>query len=117
MTGRLVSHAVTKYVTLNSEVAITNDLRSVFFWVGQMSSSPISGFISQMASSFTRGTCPPALLRLAGKLTGKSQQLERLLGSLRVDDGKIRRELNWVPPYSLRQGLQATGGRYRSTHP
>ena len=57
--------------------------------------------------------CPPALLRWAGKLTGKSQQLERLLGSLRVDGDKIRRELNWVPPYSLQQGLQATAGWYR----
>ena len=52
--------------------------------------------------------CPPALLQLAGKLAGKSQQLERLLGSLQVDGDKIRRDLNWAPPYSLKQGLQAT---------
>jgi nucleoside-diphosphate-sugar epimerase len=52
--------------------------------------------------------CPPALLRLAGKLTGKSHQLERLLGSLQIDDAKVRRELNWHPPFSLDQGLQAT---------
>ena len=57
--------------------------------------------------------CPPALLRLVGKLTGKSQQLERLLGSLQVDGDKIRRDLNWMPPYSLRQGLQATAEWYR----
>ena len=57
--------------------------------------------------------CPPALLRLAGKLTGKSQQLERLLGSLRVDGDKMRADLNWVPPYALRQGLQATAEWYR----
>lgn len=58
--------------------------------------------------------CPPALLRLAGKLTGKSQQLERLLGSLQVDGDKIRRDLNWVPPFSLQQGLQATAEWYRT---
>jgi nucleoside-diphosphate-sugar epimerase len=52
--------------------------------------------------------CPAALLRVAGRLLGKSEQLERLLDSLRVDSRKIRRELNWVPPYSLQQGLQAT---------
>lgn len=52
--------------------------------------------------------CPPILLRLGGSLFGKSEQVERLLGSLRVDSGKIRRELGWVPPYSLLQGLQAT---------
>ena len=58
--------------------------------------------------------CPATLLRLAGKLVGKSQQLERLLGSLQVDSGKIRRELNWQPPYSLQQGLQATAEWYRT---
>ncbi|MBI4938463.1 MAG: SDR family oxidoreductase [Nitrosomonadales bacterium] len=50
--------------------------------------------------------CPPALLRLAGKLTGKSQQLERLLGSLQIDSDKICRELGWRPPYTLADGLR-----------
>jgi len=58
--------------------------------------------------------CPAALLQLAGKLAGKSQQVERLLGSLQVDGDKIRRDLNWVPPYSLQQGLQATAEWYRT---
>jgi UDP-N-acetyl-alpha-D-quinovosamine dehydrogenase len=58
--------------------------------------------------------CPPALLKLAGKLTGKSTQIERLLGSLRVNSEKICRELNWKPPYSMRQGLQATADWYRA---
>lgn len=57
--------------------------------------------------------CPPALLKLAGRLTGKAGQVERLLGSLRVDSGKIRRELNWIPPYTLEQGLSATADWYR----
>ena len=57
---------------------------------------------------------PPALLQLAGKLTGKSSQVERLLGSLRVDDAKIRRELDWHPPYSMQQGLQATADWFRA---
>ncbi len=47
--------------------------------------------------------CPAVLLRLAGKLAGKSQQLERLLGSLQVNEDKIRRDLDWVFPYSLNQ--------------
>ena len=58
--------------------------------------------------------CSPALLQLAGKLAGKSQQLERLLGSLRVDGDKMRTDLNWTPPYPLRQGLQATADWYRT---
>jgi nucleoside-diphosphate-sugar epimerase len=52
--------------------------------------------------------CPPNLLRCMGSLIGKSAQVERLLGSLQVDSGKIRRELNWQPPYTLQLGLQAT---------
>lgn len=58
--------------------------------------------------------CPPSWLRLAGKLAGKTQQLERLLGSLQVDGDKIRHDLNWVPPYSLQQGLQATAEWYQN---
>lgn len=61
--------------------------------------------------------CQPSLLRLAGKLSGKSEQIERLLGSLQVDSDKIRRDLNWQPPYSLQQGLQATADWYRNTRP
>lgn len=57
---------------------------------------------------------PPALLKVSGKLIGKSAQVERLLGSLQVDSGNIRRELNWQPPYSMQQGLQATVDCYRT---
>jgi len=61
--------------------------------------------------------CPLALLKLAGRLTGKSEQVERLLGSLQVDNGKIHCELNWKPPYTLQQGLQETAEWYRNAHP
>lgn len=56
-------------------------------------------------------SCPPVLLKLAGRLTGRADKIERLLGSLRVDSGKIRRELGWAPPYTVQQGLQATADR------
>lgn len=59
---------------------------------------------------------PPAWLKLVGLLTGKAAQVERLLGSLQVDSGKIRRELGWTPPYTLQQGLQATAEWYRNAH-
>jgi len=59
--------------------------------------------------------CPLALLKVAGGVTGKADQVERLLGSLRVDSGKIRRELGWTPPYTLQQGLRATAEWYRDS--
>lgn len=52
--------------------------------------------------------CPTALLKLAGRLTGKSDQIERLTGSLQVDSSKIRSELDWQPPYTVQQGLRLT---------
>ncbi|MBU4046216.1 MAG: NAD-dependent epimerase/dehydratase family protein, partial [Gammaproteobacteria bacterium] len=58
-------------------------------------------------------SCPPALLRLAGKMAGKSAQVERLLGSLQVDSDKIRRELRWQAPVSLSKGLEMTAASCR----
>lgn len=59
---------------------------------------------------------PPILLLFAARFVGKGAQAERLIGSLQVDSGKIRRELNWRPPYTVQQGLQATADWYRNTH-
>ncbi len=59
---------------------------------------------------------PPTLLHAVAALLGKGGQADRLIGSLQVDSGKIRRELNWLPPYSLQQGLQATAQWYRANH-
>lgn len=58
--------------------------------------------------------CPASLLQLAGRLAGKTDQIDRLLGSLQIDSEKIRRELGWVPPYTLEQGLRATAEWYRA---
>ena len=57
--------------------------------------------------------CPPSLLKLGGRLVGKSDQIDRLLGSLQVDSSKIRRELDWQPPFTFQEGLQATAEWYR----
>jgi nucleoside-diphosphate-sugar epimerase len=58
--------------------------------------------------------CPSVLLELASRLSGKAKQISRLLGSLQVDSGKIRCELNWKPPHTLQQGLQATAVWYKN---
>ena len=51
---------------------------------------------------------PPSLMRFAGKLLGKAEAVERLLGSLTIDSSKIRRELGWKPPYTMEEGLRET---------
>lgn len=55
---------------------------------------------------------PSVLLRIAGMLTSKSAEVDRLLSSLRADSSKIRRELQWIPPFSMAQGLQETAAWY-----
>lgn len=52
---------------------------------------------------------PTSIVRLGGKVLGKAQELERLLGSLVVDTRKFRNQLGWRPPFSLAQGLEKTG--------
>jgi len=50
----------------------------------------------------------PSLLRLLGRLIGRSQQVQRLLGSLQVDIAKTRSLLGWTPPLSVEQALRDT---------
>jgi len=51
---------------------------------------------------------PPALMRLAGQITGKTASVNRLLGTLTVDSSKICRDLGWKPPFTMDEGLQET---------
>lgn len=54
---------------------------------------------------------PPAALRFAGRLTGRTAEVTRLLGSLQVDIAHTRRALDWAPPITVDQGLvTAVGG-------
>ncbi|MBN3763268.1 SDR family oxidoreductase [Burkholderia sp. Ac-20365] len=59
---------------------------------------------------------PAAWLRMVGRLTGRSAQVDRLIGSLQVDTSHIRNVLGWQPPFSTEEGLAATVDWYRSTH-
>lgn len=56
---------------------------------------------------------PPSVLRWAGRLTGKSSMVDRLLNSLEIDSSMIRKELNWTPPFSMNQGLQETSAWFK----
>lgn len=60
---------------------------------------------------------PPALLRSAAVLLGRTDQVDRLFDSLCVDDNKIRRELSWLPPYTMEQGLRETADWFLGEQP
>jgi len=53
---------------------------------------------------------------ILGDLFGRPESTERILGSLRVNDDLIRKELGWKPGFTLRQGLQATADWYKARH-
>ncbi|HYN53141.1 MAG TPA: SDR family oxidoreductase [Methylotenera sp.] len=56
---------------------------------------------------------PIMLMRLLATLTGKTASLDRLTQSLVIDSSKIRKELNWKPPFTMAQGLKVTADWYR----
>jgi nucleoside-diphosphate-sugar epimerase len=65
----------------------------------------IAGAMGKKARLFP---CPAPLLKMIGKVAGKSDEIERLTGSLQIDTAKIRRELSWTPPFTMEQGLRMT---------
>lgn len=56
---------------------------------------------------------PQPLLATGMRLTGRSELIARLLGSLVVDDALIRAELSWNPRYSMAEGLRDTAQWFR----
>ncbi|HBF13199.1 MAG TPA: NAD-dependent dehydratase [Deltaproteobacteria bacterium] len=51
---------------------------------------------------------PPFLYKVMGKVTFQEGTLKRLTGSLSVNSEKIRNDLDFSPPYSLKVGLEKT---------
>jgi nucleoside-diphosphate-sugar epimerase len=51
---------------------------------------------------------PASLLSITAKLVGKKSIADRLCQSLQVDISKTKRVVDWVPPYTVAQGLLAT---------
>ncbi|MEX0696927.1 MAG: NAD-dependent epimerase/dehydratase family protein [Dongiaceae bacterium] len=56
---------------------------------------------------------PPAVLRLADRLSGRRRLLAPLVDDLAVDSGRIRERLGWAPPFGLDDGLAATVAWHR----
>lgn len=49
---------------------------------------------------------PVLLLRLAGRMTGKAAEVDRLVGSLQIDSSFTRERLGWTPPVSVSEGIR-----------
>jgi len=98
----------------------TADLISMI--AGAMEERPCDyrGFGLLRPPRFTRGTrndvglfyLPPGILKALCKIIGKSEELEKLAGSLVVDSSKIRNLLGWKPPFTLEEGIRETVREY-----
>ena len=77
----------------------------------------IPGLIRQIALALGKPArlfpIHPFFLQLAGKLSGKSGAVNRLLGSLMIDSSKIHRQLGWKPPHTMEYGLKETAKWYQ----
>jgi nucleoside-diphosphate-sugar epimerase len=49
---------------------------------------------------------PVPLLRLAARLLGKADAMDRLCGNLQIDSSKARTLLGWMPPLSVQEALR-----------
>lgn len=51
---------------------------------------------------------PTGMLKTMSKITGRSAEIDRLVGSFCVDSSKIRTMLGWKPPYTPEEGIRET---------
>ena len=67
-------------------------------------------FIKLIASSMGRKAnlfpLPIFMLKFLGSVFGKSEEIDRLVGSLRIDDSYTKEILNWIPPISVEEGIR-----------
>lgn len=78
----------------------------------------LRSLLIELRSSFS---CPPRLLpvpifvfRFLGSLTGKKAAVDRLVGDLQVSSEKVRTLMEWSPPYSFAEGVEATVADFKS---
>ncbi|MEO6118933.1 MAG: SDR family oxidoreductase [Methylotenera sp.] len=77
----------------------------------------IAQLVKQIAISLNRPRYlfhfPVSIMRIFTKLIGRSASLDRLTQSLVINSSKIRKELDWQPPFTMTQGLKCTADWYR----
>ncbi len=86
--------------------------------VSDMDDLSTPGLIRRLAELMRRRSrliaVPEPILRMAGRLTGRSAEVARLCGSLTVNAAKTSQELGWSPPLSVTEGLARTVEWYSS---
>jgi len=49
---------------------------------------------------------PISILKFLGSVFGKKEEINRLVGSLRIDNSYTKKILNWTPPISVEEGIR-----------
>jgi nucleoside-diphosphate-sugar epimerase len=79
------------------------------FLASDMETVSIKQFTNAIADGLDKKTfqlpIPVSLMRLVGKLTGKSAMIEQLYGNLQVDSSNIKEVLDWTPPLTMKQAM------------
>ena len=70
-----------------------------------------------LGSSARLWPAPVWLLRWVSGLAGQVRQLEQLIGNLVVDSSRIRQDLDWTPPVSMRDELRTVAAWFRGRRP
>lgn len=79
------------------------------FLASDMETLSLKNLTSAMAKSLGKNVfqlpIPVSLMRLAGKLIGKSAMVEQLVGNLQVDSSNVTDVMGWTPPLTMKQAL------------
>lgn len=57
---------------------------------------------------------PTGLLFLAGRLTGRTEMVKRITGSLQINGEAFKQAVGWAPPFTMKEGLALTAAWYKS---
>ena len=82
------------------------------FFISDGQDLSLSNLIRTIRKAMNKSTwllpIPVSLFKLVGRFTGKMAVIDRLVGDLQVDSAKAKQLLDWLPPYTVEQGIKTT---------
>lgn len=79
----------------------------------------VAGLIRSIAEALGKNArlvpVPIGLLMAVDCITGKTEAVNRLVGSLTVDSSRFYRDIDWKPPFTMKEGLKETARWFRET--
>lgn len=91
---------------------VESDAVGALVLAGDAFSPSTADLLRQIAKSMGRPSrvfaFPVELLRIAGRMTGRSRLIDRLAGSLEVEAGSSSNGWKWVPPYAFANSIERT---------